>query len=297
MNYPKMLPFRYICVMIIAVVLSAGQAPDDNGNSEIISEWCSVDSDCIANSPSIAPAGVTCQLGFCSCTNGYVLHGATVCREASNPNPPRVRVVIEFTWDNLNCTSLPAGFTATLETDFRRIYGIGITIRIILKCGSVHMLAVMDDVDVDIAKSVNIVTAMQASQTVATVGGISVSDTYSGSGSCPISVGQREVFSIGGLCQPILCQEMYTINVGTLVEVLDTCTPPSGNDDLSDGAIVGIVIGSVGGLAIIIFIIYFLSGLSKSKPSNDLENGQQCNGPDSEENQNAINNGPDSEGI
>eukprot|EP01060_Flectonema_neradi_P003723 TRINITY_DN1242_c0_g1_i3.p1 TRINITY_DN1242_c0_g1~~TRINITY_DN1242_c0_g1_i3.p1 ORF type:complete len:284 (+),score=73.03 TRINITY_DN1242_c0_g1_i3:47-898(+) len=278
--------FRFMFAASI-VALSVGQAPVDTGNSETIAEWCTVAADCLSNPPTPFPEGVACQLGFCTCTDGYVLHRASVCKEETNPNPPTVRVTLEITWDNVACDNLPAGFEATIETDIRRIYGIAITVVLNIKCGSVVVLIVMDDVDSDTAQDTNIATAMENSNSVALLGSISTVDTYAGTGSCPVVAGQKEVFSIGGVCQPISCETGYVLQSGRSVSEIDTCvlvTSTESDDELGGGSIAAIVIGAVGGVAIIVFIIYFVVRFSRAmEPEQDEEEDEKeenNNGPD-----------------
>eukprot|EP01060_Flectonema_neradi_P003721 TRINITY_DN1242_c0_g1_i1.p1 TRINITY_DN1242_c0_g1~~TRINITY_DN1242_c0_g1_i1.p1 ORF type:complete len:291 (+),score=73.13 TRINITY_DN1242_c0_g1_i1:47-919(+) len=285
--------FRFMFAASI-VALSVGQAPVDTGNSETIAEWCTVAADCLSNPPTPFPEGVACQLGFCTCTDGYVLHRASVCKEETNPNPPTVRVTLEITWDNVACDNLPAGFEATIETDIRRIYGIAITVVLNIKCGSVVVLIVMDDVDSDTAQDTNIATAMENSNSVALLGSISTVDTYAGTGSCPVAAGQKEVYSIGGVCQPISCETGYVLQSGTSVSEADTCELYVDDDELSGGAVAAIVVGVLGFITVVVLIIYSLT--RGSADEEEKEQSVSENGPDNqndENNENNENNGPD----
>ena len=253
--------FRSLCLLSVAATAFSQNEPlDVEEPVHVIQEWCSTANDCLASRPATAPAGITCEQGRCICGNPYELFQNAICKLPNDPDPV-VTVVVELTWDNLQCNALPAGFVETLRADLRLIYGATVQVDLRTKCGSVVILAVVDGVAITVASGVNINTAMSTSGTVTLVGPLSKIDTYSGRGACAIGVGHAVVLSIGGLCQPIQCLPGYTLNSGSSVNEVDICevvTVVDSDDELGGGAIAAIVVGVIGFVIILVLVIYMM---------------------------------------
>ena len=279
--------FRTLCFMSMAAVISAQtdvspldieELPD-----QVVVQWCSTGSDCLTSRPTVSPAEITCTDGRCNCGAPYELFESSICKRPEDP-APEVQVIVELTWDDLRCGELPANFREVLMADLQRIYGTT-QVDIRLKCGSVIVAALLKQVSAATAARINIATAIANSNTAILAGGApSKIDTYGGSGSCVLIEGQDIVLSIGGTCQPFQCSPGYTLIAVDDVTVLDVCEKvrvPVSDDELSGGAIVGIVTGVVGGVLIIVVIVFFVCKKKEVVPEeNESEENINKNGPD-----------------
>eukprot|EP01060_Flectonema_neradi_P020723 TRINITY_DN28221_c0_g1_i1.p1 TRINITY_DN28221_c0_g1~~TRINITY_DN28221_c0_g1_i1.p1 ORF type:complete len:285 (+),score=56.19 TRINITY_DN28221_c0_g1_i1:42-896(+) len=268
---------RAICSVLFITLVGGqdGLSPlDFDVTDHIVQEWCSSASDCVAG--GVVDPEVTCGNGICSCGGSYELYENSICRLIDGP-PPTVTVIVELTWDDLKCGDLPDNFQVTVTKELQQIYGT-VEVDIRLKCGSVIILGVMSNVDAQKAATTNIAQAMKSTDTESIAGPPSKMDTYSGSGSCIISEGQKDVISIAGVCQPISCDVGFVLQTFEDANIANNCNPISNTSTSpSKGEIAALSIGSGVLILIIVIIVRYYCRKMKSISPEEEEQG---NGPE-----------------
>ena len=202
-----------------------------------------------------------------------------------------VSVNVEFVW-NFLCEQLPFTFDVQTEALGRRLAiraGASATDFIVRrKCGSVHLGYVISNVPILTASTLDAIEWLDAAvleaaaeaPTLVQLGQPSVVDITAGTSTCPVIFPTLVAHAIGGSCQPTSCAPGFVLTqyesadlINTCDEIITTPTPPSDSDDLSIGAIAGIVVACVVFCAIIVVVSYLI--YQRYKKSTYDQNSQR----------------------
>ena len=304
--------FRVASAVLVAVASaqviddSPSDAPQDAPQEvpDTFGDWCRVASDCV-QVPAAFGSDVQCIRGACVCSGAYVDPSASqgseytgwICVPIGQPIPSiELTYRVEWTDQTANCNDRPADFDAKLRSEFIEFFGLTDFTFSEAYCGSIHF-GITGKTTVGGRTGFASRFAADSSNPFGapTVFGQKTSLT-----TCQAVSPIATAATVGSLCQPLSCIQGFNLRSSGSLNVLSTCTAtpvpttlaPSqttapavststSDDDLSIGAILGIVFGVSFFIVIVVLVILFFVRRSTQIDSIEQEQStEKENNPD-----------------
>ena len=253
----------------------------------VVTEFCTVAADCFVGTGTFPATDIACVAKQCACSGTYELWENTVCVPVGTTQPPRIAIRLQILWDTIFCADIDQ---AQMVTEMNALYGGAYgaqTVQGEIKCGSVAYVAKLLGVVATQAATTNALEIFKQAQASGTNNFFSFLpvpssvDAAAGSSTCAVE-NAIETAMVFGLCQPAVCAVGYVLQSKFSLTEVDICAldvTTSGltqistdDDDLSDGAIVGIVLGSVFFVVIVVVLVMLYvctRQIKKNKSKNE----------------------------